>query len=270
MEFVEVAGVRVPALGLGTWQLEGEDCRRSVAEALEMGYRHIDTAQMYDNEDRVGAGIADSGVDRADVWLTTKVNNNNHAAEDVLASVEHSLRRLQTDYVDLLLVHWPVEFERIEETLTAMGRLVDEGSVRFLGVSNFSSRQWGRAREIAPVICNQVEYHPYLGQKAVLEAVAADGGVVAAYSPLARGDVLKDTTLRTIGETHNKSAAQVTLRWLLDQPRVVTIPKATSRRHLEANLDVFDFTLSADERASIAALERGERIIDPPFGTDWD
>jgi len=270
MEFVRVDGQTVPALGLGTWQLEGSGCRKAVADALELGYRHIDTAQMYGNEDQVGLGVADAGVAREDLWITTKVNNHNHAADRVRSSVQGSLRAMRTDYVDLLLVHWPVEFERIEETLTAMAGLVEAEQVRYLGGSNFSSRQWARAREVAPVVCNQVEYHPYLGQKAVLEAVRSDGGFVAAYSPLARGAVLRDPTLVSIGERLGKSPVQVVLRWLLDQEAVAAIPKATGRSHIEANLDVFDFTLSDDDRASIGALERGERIIDPGSGTDWD
>jgi 2,5-diketo-D-gluconate reductase B len=269
MEYVSLRGNKVPALGLGTWLLEGQDCREAVPAALDLGYRHIDTAQMYGNESLIGQALAGASVDRGEVFITTKLNNHNHAADAVMSSTEQSLRDLQTDYVDLLLVHWPVEFDRIGETLEAMTGLLDRGLVRAIGVSNFTPSQFQRAVELAPVLNNQVEYHPFLDQSVLRDAATAADAVLTAYSPLARGAVLHDETLRAIGEAHDKTAAQVSLRWLLDQ-EILVVPKATGREHLAANLEVFDFSLSSDERARIDGLARGERLISPPFVNDWE
>lgn len=255
MEHVEVQGARVPALGLGTWKLRGDPCRRAVAEGLDLGYRHVDTAQMYRNEAEVGAGVRDSGVDPSTLWVTTKVDNHHHAADDVRSSVEQSARALEPATIDLLLVHWPVEWERIGETLDAMQALQEREVVSHLGVSNFSVRQVERARAQVRVLCNQVEYHPFVDQSALLEQARRDDLLLTAYSPLAKGRVVDDPVLTRIGERHGRSPVQVTLRWLLDQPNVSAIPKASSRDHLAANLDL-DFALADDERAEIDALAR--------------
>ncbi|MBA2529722.1 MAG: aldo/keto reductase [Euzebyales bacterium] len=270
MQHVSLRGEQVPAVGLGTWELEGASCRQAVAEALDMGYRHIDTAQAYDNEGQIGEVLRTSAVDRGEIFLTTKVANRNHAPSDVHRSVGDSLRALGSDYVDLLLVHWPVEFDTIGQTLEAMLELHAEGKVRHIGVSNFSPTQFELAAEIAPVACNQVEYHPFLSQAAVLEMARKHDAIVTAYSPLARGDVVSDGTITEIAERHGKSPAQVALRWLIEQDGVTAVPKASSREHLAANLDLFDFALTDADRERIDGLSRGERIIDPPFGPDWD
>ena len=269
MEYVSLRGSKVPALGLGTWLLEGKDCRSAVPIALELGYRHIDTAQIYGNEAEIGEALAAASLERESLFVTTKIWNDFHAYDDAIRSTEESLSKLRTDYVDLLLIHWPVEMDRLGETLEAMTALQERGLTRSIGVSNFTLSQFRRAAELAPVACNQVEYHPFLDQSELRDAVRAADGVLTAYSPLARGGVLKDETLRRIGETHDKTAAQVTLRWLLDQD-ILVVPKATSRPHLETNVDVFDFSLSADERQQIDALARGERLISPPFAPDWE
>ncbi|HWH32859.1 MAG TPA: aldo/keto reductase [Egibacteraceae bacterium] len=268
MDEVIARGTAVPALGYGTWELEGDDCLRGVAAALELGYRHLDTAQVYGNEDLVGQALADSGVAREEVFLTTKVWNSRLEPERVRSTTEDSLRRLRTDYVDLLLIHWPVRMDILPQTLEAMRGLQERGLVRHVGVSNFTPAQLREALAHAEVFCNQVEYHPYLGQAALLEVCREQDVLLTAYSPLARGRVLEDPVLREIGEAHGKSAAQVTLRWLVQQPGVATIPKAASRRHIESNLAIFDFALSDAECARIAALERGERIVDPDWA-DW-
>lgn len=265
MRYASLRGEDVPALGLGTWQLEGARCRRTVEEALDVGYRHFDTAQAYGNEGDIGAVLRTTTVDRGDVFLTTKVSNNNLAADKVRSSTEDSLRRLGSDYVDLLLIHWPVAFERVGETLEAMGRLHADGKVRYLGVSNFTASQLARAAELAPVACNQVEYHPFLGQAEVLEVARKHDALVTAYSPLARGKVFDDPTLREVAERRHKSPGQVALRWLLEQDDVMAVPKASSREHLQSNFDVFDFQLSDADRERIDALQHGERTIDPPF-----
>jgi 2,5-diketo-D-gluconate reductase B len=271
LEFVQIGDTQVPALGLGTWLLSGSTCRRAVGEALAFGYRLIDTAQMYGNEDDIGHAVAASGIPRDELWITTKLGNRNHAAARVSASLGDSLRRLGTDYVDLLLIHWPVEFSRLGETLEAMLQLQELGKVRHLGVSNFSSAQFAEARRHAPVANNQVEYHPFLNQKAILDAVRSADDTVTAYSPLARGRVMRDPTLVEIAQDHGTTPAAVTLRWLLDQDAVLAIPKATSAGHLQANLEALVTTLDDEERNRINGLARQERLIDPAgLGQSWD
>lgn len=269
MEYVSLHGTKVPALGLGTWLLEGDDCRRAVPQALDLGYRHIDTAQIYGNEDVIGAALSAAPLDRGELFLTTKVWNDHRAADAVVRSVEDSLRRLQTDFVDLLLIHWPVEFARIDETLEGLTRAQERGLTRLIGVSNFTLSQFRCAAATAPIACNQVEYHPFLDQSELRDAARDADAVLTAYSPLARGGVMSDETLRGIGEAHGKTPAQIALRWLLDQDLLV-VPKATRAEHLASNLDVFDFALSADERTRIDGLARGERLVEPPFAPDWE
>ncbi len=271
MEFVNVQGQRVPVIGLGTWQLEGQECREAVEQALDIGYRHLDTAQMYGNEDEIGEVLRSTPIDRGELWVTTKISNHDHAYDDVISSTRESLRKLGTGFVDLLLIHWPVQFESIRETLDAMLRLRDDGRIRHLGVSNFPPSLFDKAADHAPLLCNQVEYHPFLSQDKVIEAARRRDAMVTAYSPLARGEVFSDeSVLEEIGRAKGKTAAQVALRWLVDQDNVSAIPKSTSREHIEANIDIFDFVLSDEERARIDGLERGERIIDPPFAPDWE
>jgi len=270
METLEARGARIPALGFGTWQLTGGTCAKRVREALEIGYRHLDTAQMYENEEEVGRGMRDASVDREEVFLTTKLWLDNLTRRAVRESTEGSLRRLGTEYLDLLLIHWPSEEVPLEETLEAMSALREEGRIRHLGVSNFPPSWLARADEAAPVVCDQVEYHPLLSQERLLESVRERGLALVAYSPLAHGLVAKEKALTEIGREHDKSAAQVALRWLLQQDAVGVIPKAASRRHMEENLDVFDFELDAEEMRRIAALDRGERTIDPDIAPDWE
>jgi len=270
MEYVSVRGDKVPALGLGTWLLEGDDCRRAVPIALDLGYRHIDTAQIYRNEAEIGSALSRGAVPRDELWLTTKVWNDRHAAAAVTTSTEESLRRLRTDYVDLLLIHWPVELDRLDETLAAMQALCERDLVRHIGVSNFTPAQFRRAAELAPIACNQVEYHPFLDQEPVRQAALDADAVLSAYSPLARGGVFTDQTLQRIAAAHGKNPAQVSLRWLLDHDGVLAIPKATSRDHLAANFEVFDIALTASERSQIDRLARGERLVDPGWAPDWE
>jgi 2,5-diketo-D-gluconate reductase B len=263
-------GVTIPKLGLGTWQIIGSDCVVAVRDALELGYDHIDTAPAYGNEAQVGQGLHDSGRNRDEVFLTTKLWYTQLSAVGVHDQLEQSLRDLRTEYVDLLLIHWPNRRVDLAQTLGAMAEARAAGRVRHLGVANFPSALLREALELAPLICNQVEYHPYLGQPQVLALARERDLMVTAYSPLAQGEVLRDPALREIGAAHGKTAAQVALRWLLDQPNVAAIPKASSREHRAANLDIFDFELSDDERGRIAGLERGLRTIDPSWAPAWD
>ena len=269
MEYLSLHGNAVPALGLGTWLLEEADCMAAVPMALDIGYRHIDTAQIYGNEAEIGQAVAASAVGRDDLFITTKVWNDHRTRDEVLRSTIDSLRRLQLDHVDLLLIHWPVAFDRIAETLDGMTAALEQGLTRAIGVSNFTVPQFETVAGMAPVVCNQVEYHPFLDQRALRDAAAKADAVLTAYSPLARGGVLSDDTLADVGAAHGKSPAQVALRWLLDQ-RVLVVPKATTEQHLRANLDVFDFELSADERDRITDLARDERLVEPPFAPDWE
>lgn len=273
MQYREIKGARVPALGLGTWQLSGRSCFETVRQALDLGYRHIDTAQMYGNETEVGWAMRESGLARDAIFLTTKLAPGNLAAAAVRRTTEESLRRLATDHVDLLLIHWPTGEAPLDETLGALAALRDAGKARHVGVSNFNVAllEEAIATHGADLLCNQVEYHPHLSQRAVLASVRRHGLMLTAYSPLARGRVQRDPALAAIARKYGKSAAQVALRWLLDQDGVAAIPKAASRAHLAANLDIFDFTLSADDRAAIDALGGIHRVVDPVgWAPDWD
>jgi 2,5-diketo-D-gluconate reductase B len=270
MHMTAVKDVQVPSIGLGTWQLDGDDCEQGVAHALEVGYRHLDTAQMYGNEDRVGAALAASSVDRGDVFLTTKLGVRNLTPDRVRPSVEDSLRKLRTEYVDLLLIHWPKDGVDPRDTIRSMVALADEGKVRHVGVSNYPPSWFAAAQEVTDVFCNQVEYHPYLAQGELCKLAVEQDFLLTAYSPLARGQVLDDETLTEIGEEHNAGPAQVAIRWLIQQDHVAAIPKATSRTHIESNLRAQDLELTDDEMQRIAALNRDERLIDPGFVDDWE
>lgn len=265
----EIQGVEVPALGLGTWLLEGDECEEAVADALAIGYRHVDTAQVYENEAAVGRGIARSGVPREEIWLTTKVWMENAGFDDVLRTTEESLRLLDVESVDLLLLHWPNDRVPLSETLSAMRRLQEDGAARHLGVSNFPPDLLDEALDEAEILCNQVEYHPFLAQDEVLEICHEWDLMLTAYAPLARGRVSDEPTLRSIAEAHGKTPPQVALRWLLQQEQVTAIPKAASLEHRRANFEVFDFELSESEMEAVHGLARGERIIDPDFAPDW-
>lgn len=267
---VEVQGVLVPKLGLGTSELTGAGCREGVRDALELGYCHIDTARAYGNEAEVGAGLAASGVDRGEVFLVTKLWFTGLRAADVREQLEASLHALGVDYVDLLLIHWPNDDVLVGETLAEMSEMQRREWVRHLGVSNFTTAQVDEALTHAPLLANQVEYHPYLGQPALLAQARERDLALTAYSPLAHGRLLDDPVLAEVGEAHGKTAAQVALRWLFDQSGVAAVPKAASHANRAANLEVFDFTLSDEERATIGALERGERTVDPSFAPRWD
>jgi 2,5-diketo-D-gluconate reductase B len=270
VEHVVVNGVRIPSLGFGTWQLRGDEAYDGVRDALEIGYRHVDTAQMYGNEAEVGRAIADSEVDREEIFLVTKVPPKNLSPADVRSSHEESLRRLGTDDVDLLLIHWPSNSVPLADTLEAMTALVEEGKTRHIGVSNFTPSLVDEARDHAEIIANQVEFHPFIDQSHLVVNATRNDLTLTAYSPLAEGRVVGDATLETIGEHHGKSAAQVAIRWLLQHPNVTVIPRSSSPEHREANFDVFDFELTGNEMERIAARSRGERLTDPPMAPDWE
>ncbi len=269
MKYVNVQGVSVPALGLGTWDLQGETCTEAVQHALSLGYRHIDTAQGYDNEEFVGEGLQKAGLSRDEIFLVTKVKPDNFSREAVLTSTTESLGKLQTDYVDLLLLHWPNPDMPLAETLGACLELQKQGAVRHIGVSNFPTKLMDEAQEITKIFANQVEYHPYLSQGALLAQAKAQDYLLTAYSPIAQGKVTGDAALGEIGEAHGKTPVQVTLRWLVQQ-QVAAIPKSASEKNRVSNFEIFDFELSNEEMARIFALARGERLVAPEGGPDWD
>ncbi|QBD76911.1 aldo/keto reductase [Ktedonosporobacter rubrisoli] len=262
-------GTTVPRLGLGTYEIVGAACTRAVQHALDIGYRHIDTAQAYGNEAAVGKGLASSQVPRQEIFLTTKVWISNFAPGRLRQATEESLRQLGTEYIDLLLLHWPQPSEPLAGTLHMMTRLREEGKIHQLGVSNFPPGLLRQAIELAPLFCNQVEYHPYLAQEKLLAMARAHNLLFTAYAPLANGRVLKDPVLAKIARAHSKSVGQVVLRWLLDQEQVAVIPKAASAANRVSNFEIFDFSLSEGEHQQIASLERGLRIYDPSWAPDW-
>jgi 2,5-diketo-D-gluconate reductase B len=273
MLYVETHGARIPALGLGTFRLDGRTAGRMVAYALEIGYRHIDTAQMYGNEAEVGAALASSGVARDEVWLTTKIWPDDFREGDLQRAAEQSVRRLRTE-PDLLLLHWPNPRVPLRETIGALNEARRQGLTRQIGISNSPTAliRESVALSEAPLLVNQVEYHPYLSQRAVLEELRAQGMALTAYSPVAQGQVFADRTLPRIGERHGKNPGQVALRWLLQQDGVSAIPRSSREAHAKANLDVFDFALAAEEMAEISALARPQgRLVNPAgFAPRWD
>jgi diketogulonate reductase-like aldo/keto reductase len=263
MEYVTQAGASVPAIGLGTWQLDGQTAAKAVSSALELGCRHIDTAQAYGNERAVGRAIREAAVDRKTVFLTTKVRPSNRSVDAIVDSVAASLDRLGVEQVDLVLIHWPHPLGDLSTVMQGLNAVVDRGWSRFLGVSNFGRDRLDRARELsdAPVLTDQVLFHPWWPQRELLAYCQAKDVVLTAYSPLANGGAIGDSVLTGIGHRYGKTGAQVALRWAIGQEGVVAIPKSRSRDHIAENLNVFDFELSAAER---------ERITRPSYlKTGW-
>ena len=267
------SGAKIPAIGFGTSQLG--DCADVVARALEAGYRHIDTARKYGTEKGVGAGIRASGIPREDIFLCTKVSHENLREADFARSVEESLENLQTDYVDLLHVHWPtIDNIPLEETMRALARAKREGKARHVGVANFNIALVEEARRLCPepLATLQAEYHPYLDQSKVLEACRRWGMVYTAYCPLARGRVFNDPVLGEIARSKSRTIAQVALRWLMQQGNIAAIPRSANPKHMAESLQVFDFELTGDEMRRISALKRPDGRIANPKGRApvWD
>jgi 2,5-diketo-D-gluconate reductase B len=267
-------GVTVPRLGFGTYPMRGRQCVDAVRCALDTGYRHIDTAQDYDNEEAVGRAIADSGVPRADIFVTTKVGNARMTARQVADELEISLDRLGT-VPDLLLLHWPSATVPMAETLGAMAEAQRAGKARLLGVANFTLAHLREAAAHAAalgiaLLTNQFESHPLLRQPRIEAATRAAGMLVTAHSPIARGRAVANPVLAAIGRKYGKSATQVTLRWQLDKPATMLVPKSTRPAGIAANFAVFDFALDDADRAAIATLANGLRGSRPPWEPDWD
>lgn len=272
MMMLESHGAKIPAIGLGTWDLRGRDGARIIEQGLRLGYRHIDTAQIYDNERQVGEALRSSGVRRGEVFVTTKVHYESFAPLELERSVKESLSKLRLSEVDLLLLHWPNPRVPIAETLGAMAKVKQAGMTRHIGLSNFTVALMDEAVACAtePLVCNQVEYHAYLNQEKVLEACRRHGIAVVAYCPIARGQVKNDEIIAEIARRHGQTPAQISLRWLVQQG-VGAIPRTSKIERLSENLDVFDFALSEDEMTTIAAMGSPKgRICNYAFSPAWD
>ena len=255
MQTIESNGARIPLIGLGTWDLRGRACARAVEEALRLGYRHIDTAAMYGNEAEVGEGLRASGIGRDEVFITTKVWSSDLRARDFERSARDSLRKLRLDSVDLLLIHWPNPSIPLKETVGALCKMKREGVARHVGVSNFNTALIEEAKRLAtePLVNNQIELHPYNDQTRTIATTRKAGMSVTAYSPIARGRVKGDALLSKIGKAHGKTAAQVCLRYLVQQD-IIVIPKTSRSERLKENSDILDFKLTPAEMKEIAAL----------------
>ena len=273
MQPVNAHGANIPALGFGTFRMQGEDVLRMVPQALRLGFRHIDTAQIYGNEADVGEAIGSSCVARDDVFLTTKVWVESYRRADFLASVDESLRKLRTDHVDLLLLHWPSASVPLEEQIVTLNDVAKVGKARHIGVSNFTVSLMREAAAFSdrPLVTNQVEVHPFIDQAVVIDAARDLGMAVTAYFPMADGRVFADPVLREIASSKGRSVAQVVLRWIV-QREMVVLSKTVSEARAAENAAIFDFELAPDEMSVIAKLAGpGGRIVSPDgLAPDWD
>lgn len=266
----------IPVLGLGTWQSTGQDCVAVVKKALEMGYEHIDTAQAYDNEKEVGQGIKQSGVARDKFFLTTKIfpDDMKFQPEKLAEAAKRSLENLDTDYVDLLLLHWPDDRVPLSETIPALCELQKQGLTRHIGVSNFNIADIIEAEKYAdvPIVVNQVEFHPFIKQNTLQTFLNNHHILLEAYSPLARGDVFDNDIIKEIADKHNVTPAQISLAWILSDKHRVAIPKTSNPDHLQGNLDAIKVELSAEELDKLGSLARsdGRKIEHPDYSPVWD
>jgi 2,5-diketo-D-gluconate reductase B len=272
MESLHTQGIRLPRLGLGTFRMQGDVCRAAVESALALGYRHIDTAEMYGNEEAIGEAIAGAGLKRADLHVTTKVWPENLAPDAIRRAFDTSLRKLGLDQVDLYLVHWPQATMNLPAIFETLMRLREQGRTRAIGVANFNVALLKTVVEEieAPIACNQVEYHVLLDQTPLRRYLKAKSIPMVAYCPLAQGRAASDQTLMAIGRKHGASAAQVALKWLLDQDGIAAIPKASRAESQKANLDAQNVGLDDEDRQAIAALPKDRRLVNPPFAPAWD
>lgn len=272
MKSMNTQGLTIPCLGLGTFRMTGDECRFAVESALELGYRHLDTAEMYGNEQDVGAALASSAVTRSQVHITSKVWHENLTQERMRLSIERTLRNLRTGYLDLYMVHWPSPTMDLYEVMDTMTSFLESGMTRAIGVCNFPLGLLKKTVDAigAPIACHQIEYHPYLQQRAMLEYLHEKGIPLVAYAPLAQGRASSDPTLEAIGSKYGATAAQVALAWAVDQDRVIAIPKAKGRESQISNLAAMQLTLDDDDRQAIATLPKNLRYVDPPFAPDWN
>ncbi|MDX5482304.1 MAG: aldo/keto reductase [Hymenobacteraceae bacterium] len=272
MKEIQVKGATIPGLGFGTFQLHGDTAYKMVRAALAAGYRHIDTAQNYNNESEVGRAIQDSGVPRSEIFLTTKVWFENLPQEKFMPSVEESLRKLQVEQVDLLLIHWPNPEVPVEEYIGELMKAQEKGYTKHIGVSNHTTKLLDSVLATgADIITNQVEYHPLLNQDKLHSYMRGHGISLTAYSPIAQGKVMGNETLKTIADRYGKNEVQVTLRWMMQQDQVLAIPRSSKEEHMKSNFNIFDFELTQEEMQQIDQLKQhNTRVVNPPFAPDWD
>ena len=274
---IRTAGeANIPVLGLGTWQSTGDDCVEVVSKALQMGYEHIDTAQAYDNEKQVGEGIKKSGVARDKFFLTTKIfpDDLKFQPEKLKEAAKRSLENLDTDYVDLLLLHWPDDRVPLSETIPALCELQKQGLTKHIGVSNFNIEQIIEAKKYAdvPLVVNQVEFHPFIKQSTLQSFLNNHHILLEAYSPLARGDVFDNEIMKEIADKHGVNPAQISIAWILSDKDRVAIPKTSNPDHLQGNLDAAKITLSDEDIQKINTLASsdGRKIEHPDYSPEWD
>jgi diketogulonate reductase-like aldo/keto reductase len=274
MKTIEASGARIPALGLGTYKLDGDMCSRMVAAAIEAGYRHIDTARMYGNEREVGEGIRASGIDRSKLFVTTKIWRDDIGRDRLVPSARQAIDALGIGPVDLLLIHWPNADVPLEDSIDALNEAKDSGLTHHIGVANFPSTMLddAAAMSAAPIVCNQVEYHPMLSQEAILAACERNDMALVAYSPLGQGgELMGHPAIAGIARAHGCTPAQVVLRWEIEQPRVAVIPRTSNPNRLAENLDIFSFELTEEDRRVLADMSRQrKRLVDPGFAPNWD
>jgi 2,5-diketo-D-gluconate reductase B len=272
MDYLQTQDISLPRLGLGTYRMQGDVCRAAVESALGLGYRHIDTAEMYGNEEAIGAAIAASRVARKDLHVTTKVWNENLAPDAIRKAFDTSLKKLKLDHIDLYLVHWPAKSMNLPAMFETLLKLKQEGRTRAIGVANFNIALLKTVVEEikAPIACNQIEYHVMLDQTPVRKYLAAKSIPLVAYCPLAQGRAASNETLAMIGRKHGASAAQVALKWLLDQDGVAAIPKASRAESQQANLDALNVGLDDEDIKAIAGLPKDQRFVNPGFAPAWD
>lgn len=265
-------GLNMPKLGLGTWRLTGRGCADAVLAALSLGYRHIDTARMYGNEDGVGIALSETAVSRGEIHVTSKVWWDSLEPDAMRRSLDLTLRDLRTDYVDLYLIHWPHPGMNLPAALRALASFKRDGRARAIGVSNFNVALMRQAveQEGAEIACNQVEYHALLDQSAVLSYARAHGIAVTAYSPLGRGALSKEPGLIAVARKHGATPEQVGLKWLLDQDGVAAVPKAARPESQRANLDALRLALDDEDRIAIANLPKDRRLVNASWAPDWD
>lgn len=274
MEAIKAHGASIPAIGFGTWPMKGEVCIQAVGEALAAGYRHIDTAAGYQNESEVGEAIRNSGIDREEIFVTTKITPWDLGEDDMQRAAAESLERLGLAQLDLVLIHWPSRTLAVEDTIRSLNGIKNRGLAYHIGVSNFTTRLLDRAWEATeqPLAALQCEYHPFLNQDKLLAAAWARGMAFTAYSPLGQGDVSQNSTVTAIAERLRRTPAQVVLRWLIQQGGIAAIPKSASPARIRENICVFDFDLEPDDMAAIGALARpdGRLVRDPDLAPEWD
>lgn len=265
-------GLSIPSIGLGTWELNGQECRRVVREALELGYRHVDTASMYENESEVGQGIIDSGIDREDLFLTTKINTTGWTPsrgdgqslknKNIVKVFDQSLSDLKTEYVDLLLIHWPRFETTLGDMLEILFTIKKSQKAKEIGVANFNTSLLQKCISLGfnDIFCNQVEYHPFLSQVKLLDVMQNLDLIPVAYCPICRGDVAKDGVINGLAEKYNKTPAQIALRWIIQQ-NAVAIPKTASQKRLKENFDIYDFNIDQSDMDKIYSLARNQRLV---------